>query len=157
MPGMTRARFRPTRGVGSCLLALAAALSALACIGPPDSEALAPCPAERPSLASAASGAPAPALSAGDPAAGERVFQEHCARCHAPHLIERSSRLFFDYPRLDCPNYLEATSDEDLTAIILNGGEAFGLIKAMKPFADVLEPGEVADVVAYVRSGAASR
>jgi mono/diheme cytochrome c family protein len=145
---MTRLLGRKLRG---CVLA---AVTTFGCAASPAPEGVARCPAERQHLVSPAPNEKA-VLTPGDPIEGRRVFQEHCARCHSPRLAERSSRLFLDYPRLDCPNYLDATSDRDITAIVLNGGKPFGLNKAMKPFADVLEAREIADVVAYIRAGAA--
>jgi mono/diheme cytochrome c family protein len=136
--------------------AIAVGLTTLACAAAPDPEAIARCPNERHRpLGSDAT--PNPVVVSGDPVKGQRVYEEHCARCHSPRLADRSSRLFHDYPRLDCPNYLSAASDRDLTSMVLNGGEPYGLNKAMKPFADVLDAHQVADVVAYVRAGAAGR
>jgi len=131
-------------------------LATFGCAASPAPEAVARCPTERQHLASSAADEKA-VLTPGDPIEGRRLFQEHCARCHSPRLAERSSRLFLDYPRLACPNYLEATSDRALTAIVRNGGKPFGLNQAMKPFADVLEAREIADVVAYIRKGAVGR
>ncbi len=125
---------------------------ALACAGAPDPEALAPCaPPPEPSALAELAGKTGP--EAGDAGRGAEVFAASCARCHAPRLIQRESRLFHDYPRLDCeittqspPAYLER--------VIAEGGLAVGRDKAMKPFADQLGSRQIADVVAYLKAGA---
>ncbi len=165
--GPNRGRSRSGRSPGRALpfelpfelafalaFALVLASAWVACAAPPEPDALAPCPTEQPNVTD---GESLVASAPGDAASGRSIFQQHCNRCHAQRLIARSSRLFHDYPRLDCPDYLETTSEPRLTAILLHGGEAFGLDKAMKPFADVLTPSEIADVVAYIRSGTAGR
>ncbi len=83
---------------------------------------------------------------------GAGLFERECAKCHAPRVIERASRLFWDYPRLDCPAYLARVSDAYLARVISAGGPAVGLDSAMKSFGEVLSPSEISDVVAYLRS-----
>jgi len=142
------------RGARRGLAALAAALlvgTAVACAGPVDPDTLAPCADASRRLPTVEVAAP-PTLPAGDANAGEAVFAEHCARCHTPRVAERDSRLFRDYPRLDCDSYLEAAGPGRMLAVILDGGEVYGLNKLMKPFRGVLSAEELADLLAYLRA-----
>jgi mono/diheme cytochrome c family protein len=89
----------------------------------------------------------------GDPVRGAEVFAAECARCHAPRLIERESRMFHGYPRLDCPTPA-ATSPAYLHLAITEGGLAIERDKLMKPFEEKLTPEQIADLVAYLLAGA---
>jgi len=130
--------------------AVALVLAVAGCTGPPP-DSLAPCP----SGPTGARGVElVSGLPAGDAARGAGVFEQHCARCHAPRVGDRESRLFGGYPRLDCDSWLATVSDARLATVVLRGGEPFGLDSAMKPFAGTLSRAEVADVVAFLRAGA---
>lgn len=83
---------------------------------------------------------------------GGMLWARECARCHARLVFERDSRLFRNYPRLDCPDFLANVSDRYLQTVISKGGEAVGLEKTMKPFEDKLSPDEIADLVAFIRA-----
>jgi len=87
----------------------------------------------------------------GEAARGATLFAAECAKCHSPLVLERASRLFRGYPRLDCAGFLSAASDAYLAEVILHGGEAVGLDDAMKPFAGRLGSRDVADLIAYLR------
>lgn len=121
----------------------------LACAGPPPDE-IASCPAGPGPEVRVAEVPRLPA--AGVAARGAPLFEAECARCHAPRVAERDSRLFRGYPRLDCATYLERASDAYLTTVISAGGPAVGLDAAMKPFGERLSPVEIADLVAYLRA-----
>lgn len=134
------------------VLRLALVPLALACAGPPDPEALAPCapPAEASVLATLSGNA---GPQGGVATRGAEVFATTCARCHAPRLIERDSRLFHGYPRLDCAITAEA-APAYLELAIAGGGIAIGRNELMKPFADQLSSDQIADLVAYLLAGA---
>lgn len=87
----------------------------------------------------------------GDAERGAALFDEHCARCHAPRVAERGSRLFRSYPRLDCPAYLRDVSPGYLFTVIARGGPAVGRQKAMKPFDDQLSQQAIFDLVAHLQ------
>lgn len=131
---------------------LALLLLALNCAGAPDPQALAPCapPADASVLAALSGNAGPPG---GDAARGAEVFATTCARCHAPRLIDRDSRLFHGYPRLDCAITTEA-SPAYLELAIAGGGIAIQRNELMKPFADQLSSEQIADLVAYLQAGA---
>ena len=141
------------RTAGFCCIASAAALLALqlGCAGVPEGQ-LARCASGPPQRTLATLG-DAPAL-AGDPARGAARFAEACTKCHSRLVVERASRLFRGYPRLDCNDYLTAVSDGYLTRVIAQGGLAVGLDKAMQPFAEQLTPEEIGDIIAYLRNSA---
>ena len=94
-----------------------------------------------------------PALPEGDADSGAALYAEHCVGCHSHDLADRRSRLFRGYPRLDCPAYLDRTSDAYLYTVIARGGTAVGRDDAMKAFGEELGTQGVADVIAYLRSG----
>ena len=129
-------------------LATAASAYLLGCAGAPPPNEIARCatgPPERIPESILSSGS-------GNPARGTEVFAEYCAKCHAPLVSERSSRLFRDHPRLDCDEYLDRVSASYLTTVIRSGGPSVGLGKSMKPFASELTAEQIADVVAYILS-----
>ena len=127
-------------------------LVAMACVGPSDPNALAPCPSPpEPSVLARLEGDAGPR--GGDPSRGTELFAAQCARCHAPRVAERESRLFRKYPRLDCPT-TAASSPAYLHLAIAEGGVAIQRDELMKPFAEQLSPEEIADLVAYLLAGA---
>lgn len=128
------------------------ALVAVACAGAPDEAALGPCPTP-PDAAVLAGLEGRGHPPAGDAVLGAEVFAVECVRCHAPRLVDRDSRMFHDYPRLDCPS-TAATSPAYLQLAIAEGGLAIQRDKLMKPFAEKLSQEQIADLVAYLRAGA---
>ncbi len=123
----------------------------LSCGGPPPDQ-LASCPSI-PTWRSPDSAAITQLLG-GESDRGAALFQRECSKCHAPRLIDRGSRLFWGYPRLNCRPYLARVSDAYLATVIYSGGPAVGLDSAMKPFGGQLSPSEISDVIAYLRFAA---
>ena len=134
------------------------AVLALACAGSPAPDTLAICATgERPIPDVVTDGDPELESQLGrstqsDAANGGLLFAQECTKCHAPRVIERDSRLFRGYPRLDCSEYLAKVSDGYLHTVIEKGGEAVGLASAMKPFEGKLSADEIADLIAFIRS-----
>jgi mono/diheme cytochrome c family protein len=129
--------------------ALALALGTAGCAAAPDPDAIARCPTPPDPAVLAA--LPERRADDGDPERGAALFARECAKCHSRKLVERSSRLFLGYPRLDCPAYLDLAGDAYLLRAIGEGGPAVGRDEAMKPFRELLgEPG-LADVIAHLR------
>ena len=127
----------------------AGVLGLAGCGGTPETgTARCPTPPDPAVLAAQDGGAPS-----GRAEAGAATFQRECTRCHSVNLAERDSRLFRDYPRLDCADYLAVVTDRYLFTAIAEGGPAIGRDKAMKPFAEKLAEQEIADLVAYLRDG----
>ena len=133
--------------LGWCL----AALFVGGCASAPADDLLAPC-APGPASGLDESAAPVAKLPEGDIARGARLFASECSKCHSPRIVDRSSRLFRSYPRLDCPDFSSRASDAYLAAVILRGGPAVGLEKTMRPFAEILSPSDLADLIAFLRS-----
>ncbi len=135
--------------LASILLAACAVITLVACASPPPPDALAQC-------ASGSREAIAPqrlADAAGSAARGGIIFRTQCAKCHSPRIVDRSSSLFYDHPRLDCASYLDGVSDGYLRKVIRDGGESVGLDSLMKPFSEEgLDDDAVDDVVRYLRS-----
>ncbi len=126
----------------------------VACAGPADPEAEAPCAAvpSAEMLAVLSSLGPRIDPTGGDAGRGGALFAEHCTRCHSTRVGERDSRFFADYPRLDCPAYLDAISDDYLTAVIQYGSEPFGKNAVMVAWGEQLSDAEIADLLAHLRA-----
>ena len=95
------------------------------------------------------------ALATGDAAAGRELYVLFCARCHgesgrgdgpAGALLETKPRDFTDCARM------QAISDQELVAVIREGGPARHLSKDMPPWGKALQDQEIADLMAYIRS-----
>ncbi|MFT5696138.1 MAG: mono/diheme cytochrome c family protein [Myxococcota bacterium] len=123
----------------------------LACAGDVPPTQVAPCPSgERPAVAENVL-----SLTSGAVDHGAELFAQQCARCHSRLVMERGSRLFRGYPRLDCADYQGAVSDAYLDQVIRQGGESVGLSGTMKPFGELLSDDDVAALIAYLRSAGA--
>jgi hypothetical protein len=99
------------RIASGCRVALlgAAAGLVLGCAGAGPGDGRAVC-AAGPRSASASESL-GPVADDGNAARGASLFAAQCSKCHSPQVVDRSSRLFRGYPRLDCANYLDAASD----------------------------------------------
>ena len=128
-----------------CATAFAAAL-ALACASAPSAPPRAECPAPGPRSA------PPPAFAiAGDAQRGAASFARRCGDCHAAAPGQRTPGAPANAPRLDCAEWLAATSDEYLYDAINRGPGSFGH-GDQPPLGEQLPPAEIADLVAYLRS-----
>jgi len=127
--------------------ALGAALAlACACASAPPALPRAECPA--PGLRSA----PPPAFAiSGDAQRGAASFARRCAGCHAAAPEQRTPDTPANSPRLDCGEWLAATSDEYLYDAINRGPGAYGH-GGLPPLGEQIRPAEIADLVAYLRS-----
>jgi mono/diheme cytochrome c family protein len=126
-------------------IVLAAALAA-ACASAPAAVRRAECPAPGPRTASGAPRAPN-----GDARRGAVLFERECARCHASAAEQRAPDAPASAPRLDCPDWLGATSDAYLYDAINRGPGTWGH-GALPPLGEQLAPSQIADLVAYLRS-----
>ena len=120
---------------------------AFACAGTPAPDALGSCPGELRTHADLEASDDV----SGDATRGADLFALECSKCHSRHVVERTSRLFRGYPRLDCRGFHAKVTDAYLRRVISLGGTAVGLDKAMKPFAEKLSDQQINDLVAYVR------
>src|SRR5262245_8684141 len=126
-----------------CATAFAAAL-ALACASAPPAPPRAECPTPGPRSA------PAPAFAiAGDAQRGAASFARRCGDCHASAPEQRAPGAPANAPRLDCAEWLAATSDEYLYDAINRGPGSFGH-GDQPPLGEQLPPAEIADLVAYL-------
>ena len=92
---------------------------------------------------------------AGDAAAAKENYHEYCATCHGesgkgdgPKAATLATK-----PKdfTDCKQ-MQAITDEDMFAVIKDGGPARQLSRDMAAWGDALEDQEIADLVAYIRS-----
>src|SRR6185436_18534344 len=84
---------------------------------------------------------------------GKRVYDEHCAICHA---ADGRGRLPY-YPALADDPSIESKPAVDAIRMVLNGGYRPGtrqdpMPHGMPPFAQALSDAEVASVVTYIRT-----
>ena len=123
--------------------ALAAAL-ALACASAPAASPRADCPEPGPRVV------PEPALHIeGDAQRGAELFAGACAGCHSARPEERAPDAPASAPRLDCPEWLAATSDAYLYDAINRGPGIWGH-GDRPPLGERLTPEQIADLVAYL-------
>jgi mono/diheme cytochrome c family protein len=124
--------------------AVAAAL-AIACASVPPVEPRAECPTPGPRAA------PRSAVdTAGDAQRGADLFARECASCHSA-TFERAPDAPASAPRLDCAEWLAATSDAYLYDAI-NRGPGTWSHGPLPPFGEQLTPRQISDLVAYLRS-----
>ena len=94
---------------------------------------------------------------AGDPADGAKISAEKCAGCHGSGGAGDGallSSLGVTTPPVSWTDKskMAAFSDQDLNAIITNGGKAEGKPPMMPAFGAQLSSDQIADVMAYIRS-----
>jgi cytochrome c oxidase cbb3-type subunit 3 len=94
---------------------------------------------------------------AGNRDRGARIFATHCARCHGqqgkgdgPDLVKLQSAVSPD-------DWTDKESNQELTdsfiiAMITKGGKANGKSRIMPAFGDKLNPQQVQDLLAFIRS-----
>ena len=129
-----------------CTAAALAAALALACASAPPPPPLPECPA------TGLRSAPVPAFAiAGDAPRGAVSFARRCADCHAAAPDQREPGAPTNAPRLDCAEWLAATSDGYLYEAINRGPGKFGH-GGQPPLGEQIPPAEIADLVAYLRS-----
>jgi mono/diheme cytochrome c family protein len=118
---------------------------AVSCASAPPPERPAECPAPGPRAA------PASALgAAGDPQRGAVVFESVCADCHSSRAEDRTPDAAAGAPRLDCPEWLAATSNAYLYDAINRGPGQWGHGE-LPPLGERLTSEQIADLVAYLR------
>jgi mono/diheme cytochrome c family protein len=128
-----------------CAAALAALLG-LACASAPPAPLRAECPApgRRAEPRSAVT-------TAGDAQRGAHAFERGCAGCHASAPEQRELGAPPNAPRLDCGEWLASVSDASLYDAINRGPGTYGH-GGLPPLGERLTPGEISDLVAYLRS-----
>jgi mono/diheme cytochrome c family protein len=99
-----------------------------------------------------------PAALLAQPAEGKRIYDEHCAICHA---TDGSGWLPY-YPALARNQSIESKSPVGAIRIVLNGGyppwtRQNPMPHGMPPFAQSLTEAEVASVVTYIRTAWGNR
>ena len=123
-----------------------AALLGVACASAPGVERHTECPAPGPRNAEDRG-----FTGSGDPQRGARSFANACAGCHASSVAERAPDAPAHAPRLDCGGWLAETSDAALYDAINRGPGRYGH-GPLPPLGEQLRPGEIADLVAYLRT-----
>lgn len=125
--------------------AIAAALVIACASGPPAEQPVA-CPA--PGTRAAPESAPD---TAGDAQRGASLFARECASCHAGAVEQRAPDAPVSAPRLDCAEWIAATSDAYLYDAI-NRGPGTWSHGPLPPLGERLTPAQISDLVAYLRS-----
>jgi mono/diheme cytochrome c family protein len=111
-------------------------------------------PAAAPSPAPAGKPIPAGNLR-GDPAAGKVIYGQFCAVCHgaAGKGDGPTAATLFPKPADHTdPARMKELSDEQIYRTIDGGGAAVGKSPLMPPWGGALNPQDIKDVLAYVRS-----
>ncbi len=91
---------------------------------------------------------------AADSAKGKEVYDTYCALCHGPGGAGDGvgAAALDPKPRdLSSAEILETYTDEYLTKVIEGGGMAVGKSAAMPPWAGVVSPQDIENVVAHIR------
>jgi cytochrome c553 len=97
------------------------------------------------------------AVQAADVAKGHKLNVEHCEKCHGKTGKGDGSmlkRIKADVTPVDWTNKpgMAKWSDADITKIIKVGGKSAGRSRIMPSYGEKLSDGDVADLVAYIRS-----
>ena len=130
-----------------------AAVAALACSDPAPPPEPAPAPAAEARAPSAA--APVADAAAPDAARGKVVFENYCVSCHGPRGEGDgpvAASLDPKPARLGDRATMSSKPDDDLFAIIKNGGASVGRSAMMAPWGGLLSDAQIRDVIAYIRS-----
>jgi mono/diheme cytochrome c family protein len=101
--------------------------------------------------------APAARGEAADAGKGRKLNVEHCEKCHGKTGKGDGSmlkRLKADVAPVDWTNKtaMAKFTDADMTKIIKEGGKSAGRSKVMPSYGEKFSDGDVADLVAYIRS-----
>jgi mono/diheme cytochrome c family protein len=95
--------------------------------------------------------ATAPAV-AGDAQRGEPMYQRYCTGCHGADGRGGGKNFMPHVGALTRKGYTDLLEDSYLVAIVAEGGVAFGKSAYMPSFKTTLSSGDIADVIAYVRT-----
>jgi mono/diheme cytochrome c family protein len=95
-----------------------------------------------------------PAYADGNAAAGRTIFTQYCAVCHGPqgHGDGPGSAGLNPKPANFGDAARRATPEDKQVRIVTKGGAAEKLSPVMPPFSEALNPQQVRDVVAFIRS-----
>ena len=98
-----------------------------------------------------------PAIAAGDPAAGAKIFAARCARCHGPDGKGNGPDLEKLHPNSSPVNWtkpvvMKQWSDAEIVEIISKGGKAVGSSPVMPPFQGKLTDAQIQDLLAFIRT-----
>lgn len=89
----------------------------------------------------------------GDVTQGARLFAVHCASCHgALGKGGGAVKTVPPAPSLDDPAQMTLMSDRQVFELIKGGGPALGKAETMPAFGDALDPLQMWDLVAFLRS-----
>jgi mono/diheme cytochrome c family protein len=98
-----------------------------------------------------------PASAAGDVAAGKKIFEERCVRCHGPEGKGNGPDLEKLHPSSSPVNWTKPVvmrqwSDKEIVDIITKGGKAVGSSPVMPRFGGKLSDSQIQDLLAFIRS-----
>jgi mono/diheme cytochrome c family protein len=92
------------------------------------------------------------AFAAGDPHHGQAIFRQYCQGCHGPDGKGGGKGFMPHIGPLAEKGYIDQLPDSYLATVIAEGGEAMGKSAFMPSWKTTLSPGDIADVIAYIRS-----
>ncbi len=95
------------------------------------------------------------AAAAGDPVAGQPLYERYCAACHGIKGRGNGPAAAALRPRpidMSEPVWQRGVSDDYLRRIIRDGGTAVGRSPQMAPWGFALNERQLEDVVAYLRA-----
>jgi mono/diheme cytochrome c family protein len=94
----------------------------------------------------------ATAFAAGDPHHGQVIFNRYCQGCHGPDGQGGGKGFMPHVGPLARKGYIDQLPDSYLASVIAEGGEAMGKSAFMPSWKTTLSGGDIADVIAYIRS-----
>ncbi|SRR5579875_184798 len=96
-------------------------------------------------------------VAAGDAAAGRKIFEERCARCHGANGTGNGPDLAKLHPTSSPVNWtnpvvMRQWSDQEIVDIITKGGKAVGSSPVMPRFGGKLSDAQIHDLLAFIRT-----
>jgi len=88
----------------------------------------------------------------GDAQRGEALFERYCRGCHGENGRGGAHTFMPHVENLTKKGYIEDLPDEYLFGVITEGGPSVGKSSYMPAWGKTLQPQEIWDIIAYVRS-----
>jgi mono/diheme cytochrome c family protein len=92
------------------------------------------------------------AADSGDPKHGEALFEHYCRGCHGEQGRGGGQSFRPHVENLTRKGYIEYLPDEYLFGVITQGGPSVGKSSYMPAWGTKLQPQDVWDIIAYIRS-----
>lgn len=89
---------------------------------------------------------------AGDAASGAKVYKRYCRGCHGKDGRGGAHTFMPHIHNLTKKGYIDLKPDEVLAAIILEGGEPYGMSSYMPAWQGTLSDQQIDDVISFIRT-----